>query len=59
MDIKDIFPTLDDYYNNHCEHNLKKVCLEMQEFYTAIYSTLQTEEEKQVFLEAINRLTTF
>ena len=46
---KNLFPALEEYHDNHCEHNLKKLCLQIQEFCTAVYATLQTEGEKDVY----------
>lgn len=46
-------PSLNEFYKNHTEHNLKKVCLEIRELCLSIYSTLQNEEEKNIYLENI------
>ena len=43
----------------HSEHNLKKLCLEIQEFCMSIYATLENEEEKEIFSDAIEKLSVF
>ena len=56
---EELFPSYDEYMKIHSEHNLKKLCLEIQEFCMSIYATLESEEEKQIFFDAINKPTTF
>ena len=56
---KELFPTLIEFNQNHTEHNLKKLCLEIQEFCISVYSTLQNEEEKNIYRYMAKNLTTF
>lgn len=58
-DEKELLPTLKDFRQNHTEHNLQKLCLEIQEFCISIYSTLQNQEEKNIYSNMIKNLTTF
>ena len=54
--FEDIFPTLNEFSTEHSEHTLRKLCLEIQEFCLSIYSTLETEDEKKIFFEIINKV---
>ena len=51
-----ICPALNDYYANHTEHNLKCLCLQMQEFFLSVYSTLESIEEKEMLFNSIKRI---
>lgn len=56
ISMTDVCPALNEYYRNHTEHNLKKLCLNMQEFFISVYSTLETNEEKDMLFESIKRI---
>lgn len=58
-EFKDFFPSIEKYYNEHSEHNLKKLCLEIKEFCVSVYSTLQSEEEKKIYFDMLKSLTLF
>ena len=45
-----------EFFQNHTEHNLKKLCLEIQELCVSIYATLRSEEEKNIFINAIKSI---
>ena len=49
-------PSLNEFYKNHTEHNLKKVCLEIRELCLSIYSTLQTQAEKEIYYNALDKI---
>lgn len=53
---EELFPTLTEFRQNHTEHNLKKLCLEVKEFCISIYSTLQNEEEKNIYKSMFQNL---
>jgi hypothetical protein len=49
-------PSVNDLMANHCQHNLEKACLELQELCLCVYATLQTEEEKKLYNNAVAKL---
>ena len=53
-DLKEFFPTWESFCNEHNEHNLAKLCIEMKEFEAAVYATLQSEREKEIFVKNKN-----
>ena len=50
------FPSFKELQKKHNTHNLQKVCVELQEFCILIYSTLKTEEEKNIFMNALQNI---
>ena len=58
-ELDNAFPTYNKYLQEHSEHNLKKLCLEIKEFCVSVYSTLQSEEEKKIYFDMLKSLTLF
>lgn len=51
-----IFPALKDYQSNHTEHNLKKLCLEIQEFCQSVYVTTTNDTERKIYYDMVKKL---
>lgn len=49
-------PTINKYMQEQNEHNLKKVCLEIQEVCASIYATLKNDKEKDIYLDMVKFL---
>lgn len=56
-ELKDIFPALEKYKNEHNIANLQKLCVEISEFCTAIYASTHNERERNVYYNMLNKLT--
>ena len=56
-ELIDVFPALKEYQKEHSEHNLRKLCLEIQEFCISVYATLKSQEEKNIYFSMIKNLT--
>ena len=54
----DSMPALANFQNNHTEQNLQRVCLEIRELCLSVWATLRTEEEKTIFKNMVEILTT-
>lgn len=52
----DIFPALHKYKVEHNTVNLKKLCVEVSEFCSAIYSSTQNDEERQIYFDMLYKL---
>ena len=52
----DIFPALHKYKLEHNETNLKKLLVEVTEFCRAIYTSTQNINERQLYLDTIEKL---
>ena len=48
--------SVNEFFQNHTKHNLKKLCLEIQELCVSIYATLRSEEEKNIFTEFVKNI---
>ena len=55
-ELIDVFPALREYQKEHSEHNLRKLCLEIQEFCVSIYATLKSDEEKNIYFDMVKSL---
>lgn len=55
-ELIDIFPALTSYQQEHSEHNLRKLCLEIQEFCISVYATLKNDEEKNIYFDMVKSL---
>ena len=55
-ELIDVFPALREYQKEHSEHNLKKLCLEIQEFCISVYATLKNDEEKNIYFDMVKSL---
>ena len=53
----DIFPALHIYKEEHSLKNLQKLCVEIEEFCRAVYSSTRNEEERRVFNKMIDKLS--
>lgn len=55
-ELKDIFPALSKYQNEHTTENLKKLCVEIKEFCKSVYASTRNEEEAAIYKDMINKL---
>lgn len=58
-ELTDIFPALSKYQTSHSEHDLKKLCLEIQEFCQSLYVTIANDEHRKIYFDMTKKLTTF
>ena len=52
----DIFPALHKYKTEHSKENLQKLCVEVSQFCSAIYSSTRNNEERQVYFNMLDKL---
>ena len=45
-----------DYFNIQNEHNLKKLCIEIQELCISVYATLRNDSEKNIYMDMIQSI---
>lgn len=55
-ELQDIKPSLDNFINNHSTDNLKKLCLEIQEFCQSVYALTKNEDDRKIYFEMIEQL---
>ena len=53
----DIFPALHKYKIEHSISNLQKLCVEISAFCRAVYASTQSEQERQVFNDMLDKLS--
>jgi hypothetical protein len=54
--VFDLFPALLDYRNNHSILTLQKLCAEIKEFCTAVYSSTENDAERRIFRDMLEKL---
>lgn len=52
----ELFPSLTEYKLNHTETNLAKLCNDVADFCIAIYASTQTDGERKIYADMINRI---
>lgn len=52
----DLFPALQAYKENHSIINLQKLCVEISEFCRAVYASTQSEDERKIYRNMIEKL---
>lgn len=52
----DIFPALHKYKKEHNTSNLQKLCVEIGEFCKAVYASTQSDAERDVYFEMVEKL---
>lgn len=52
----DLFPALQKYKEEHSIINLQKLCVEISEFCRAVYASTQSEDERKVYRNMIEKL---
>lgn len=52
----DIFPALHKYKIEHSNENLQKLCVEIADFCRAVYSSTQSEYERQIYFDMLDKL---
>lgn len=55
-DIKDIFPALQKYKDEHNKANLQKLCVEIAEFCKSVYASTQNEQEREAYRAMVRKL---
>ena len=51
-----IFPALHKYKTEHTTANLQKLCVEIVQFCRSVYSSTQSETERKVFKNTLDKL---
>ena len=52
----DIFPALHKYKTEHNADNLQKLCVEISDFFRAIYASTQNEQERNIYFNMLDKL---
>jgi hypothetical protein len=52
----DIFPALHKYKKEHNIINLQKLCVEIAEFCSQIYASTQSDEERKIYKNMLEKL---
>ena len=52
----DIFPALHKYQSEHNIENLQKLCVELSEFCSAIYTSTRNDAERDVYRAFVGKL---
>lgn len=55
-EIRDIFPALQKYKDEHSTDNLKKLLVEISEFCYSVYASTRNEEEREIYRAIIKKL---
>ena len=55
-ELTDIFPALSLYQKEHNSVNLKKLCVEIEEFCSSVYASTESDEERRIYKEMASRL---
>lgn len=55
-ELKDIFPALEMYKAEHSAQNLKKLCVEISEFCTAVYASTLNDGEREIYKHMVEKL---
>ena len=55
-ETSEIFPALKKYRTEHSLVNLQKLCVEVAEFCWAIYASTQSDEERKVYKNMLEKL---
>ena len=56
-EIVSIFPALHKYKTEHNAINLQKLCVEMSNFFRAIYASTENEKERNIIRSTIDKLS--
>ena len=56
-EIESIFPALQKYKTEHTKTNLQKLCVEIAEFCKNVYASTRNQEEREVFLAMLDKLS--
>ena len=51
-----IFPALHKYKTEHTTDNLKKLCVEIAEFCSAVYASTENEQERRIYFNMLEKL---
>ena len=54
----DIFPALHKYKYEHTTENLKKLCVEIADFCKSVYASTQSESERKIFHNVLDKIQT-
>jgi hypothetical protein len=54
----DIFPALHKYKIDHNTDNLKKLCVEIEQFCRAVYASTRNQYEREVYRNMVDKLNT-
>lgn len=52
----DIFPALHKYKYEHNTENLKKLCVEIADFCKSVYASTQSESERKIFHNVLDKI---
>ena len=52
----DIFPALHKYQAEHNTDNLKKLCVEISDFCSAVYASTRNEQERNIYFDMLEKL---
>ena len=52
----DIFPALHKYKISHNTDNLQKLCVEIADFCRAVYASTQSEQERNIYFDMLDKL---
>ena len=52
----DIFPALHKYKTEHNTDNLQKLCVEIAQFFRAVYASTQNEAERRIYFDMLEKL---
>lgn len=55
-ELKDVFPALEIYQNEHTAQNLRSLCNEVEEFCNALFVSTESEKERDIYRQMIKRL---
>ena len=54
--VIDTFPALHKYKTEHSTANLQKLCVEIAEFCRAVYASTQSEQERRIYFDMLDKL---
>lgn len=55
-ELKDVLPSLNAFIENHTAENLKKLCLELQEFCQSVYALTKNDDERKIYFKMLDNL---
>jgi hypothetical protein len=55
-ELKDLFPALQKYKTEHNTANLQKLCAEIKEFCKSVYASTESEQERNVYYNMVDKL---
>ena len=53
-----LFPALNAYRAERSDINLQKLCVEMADFFKAVYASTQNERQREIYRSMLSKLNT-